>query len=137
MIAHAVRRVPRVALAEDDDIQRVLLEEALRLEGFEVITFEDGLELTDYFDLPPTQVRWPDAIVTDVNMPGSTGLEAAALARSKGFSAPIFVVTGSSDPKYPELAAKLGNTILFAKPLDVEALAQAIWHLTRAVAHDE
>ncbi len=124
-------------MAEDDDIQRVLLEEALRLEGFDVITFEDGLELTDYFGLPPTQVRWPDAIVTDVNMPGSTGLEAAALARSKGFTAPIFVVTGSSDPKYPEQAAKLGNTMLFAKPLDVEALAQAIWHLTRAVAHDE
>jgi CheY-like chemotaxis protein len=126
-----------VALAEDDDVQRMLLEEALRLEGFDVVTFEDGAELIDLFELPPSTVRWPDALVTDINMPGHSGLEAAALARQRGFAAPIFVVTGSKAPQYPEQAARLGNTLLLTKPLDVDALAQAIWHLTRVHAKAE
>ena len=119
----------RIALAEDDDMQRAILEDALRLEGFDVVPFEDGAELIDYFQLPQTAVRWPDAVVTDVNMPGHSGLEAAAVARAAGFTAPIFVVTGASSPTVIAQAAHLGNTLLFDKPLDVEALAQAIWHL--------
>ena len=117
-------------LAEDDDIQRAVLEEALRLEGFEVLTFEDGAELVDYLKLEMDPLKWPDAIVTDVTMPGHTGLEAAVIAREKGMVAPIFIVTGESNPGVISAASKISNTLVFSKPLDVEALAQAIWHLS-------
>ncbi len=115
-------------------MQRAILEDALRLEGFEVVPFEDGAELVDFFELPPNRVHWPDAVVTDVNMPGHTGFEAAAAARKAGFMAPIFMVTGVPGAAFAEEAAHLGNTLLFSKPLDVEALAQAIWHLAH-VSH--
>ena len=111
-------------------MQRALLEEALRLEGFEVLPFEDGAELVDYFGIDMPESKWPDAIVTDLSMPGRTGLEAAVYARSRGIKAPIFVVTGESNPGVMEQAAKITNTLVFSKPLDVEALAQAIWHLS-------
>lgn len=126
----------RIALAEDDDMQRAILEDALQLEGFDVMPFEDGAELIDYFQLPRASVRWPDAVVTDVNMPGHSGLEAAVIARAAGFTAPIFVVTGAANASIREQAAQLGNTLLFDKPLDVEALAQAIWHLAHVHAVD-
>lgn len=128
------RRTLRIALAEDDDVQRAILEEALRLEGFDVVPFEDGDELIDYFGLPPNRVRWPDALVTDVSMPGHTGLEAAAAARKAGFKAPIFIITGVHTRQIQEQAAQLGNALLLLKPLEVEELAQAIWHLAHVTS---
>ena len=114
----------RVAVAEDDDDQRVALEAALEAEGFEVISFEDGFELLDYFELGSH--REPDAIVSDVNMPGRSGLEALSVARARGVRSPIFVITGETGPEVLEAVKMLGNALLFPKPIDVERLARAI-----------
>ncbi len=119
---HRVRL--RVAVAEDDDDQRVALEAALEAEGFEVLSFEDGFELLDYFELGTH--RSPDAIVSDVNMPGRSGLEALSVARARGVMAPIFVVTGETGPEVSRAVKELGNALLFPKPIDVERLAKAI-----------
>ncbi len=131
------RRPLRVAIAEDDDEQREVLEKALELEGFEVVSFEDGAELVDYFSMAKGRVRWPDAIVTDLGMPGRSGLEAVQLARKRGIEAPVFIVTGNADPQIRAQAAHLGNTLVFLKPINVERLAQAIWQLAHVAADDE
>lgn len=119
----------RVAIAEDDDAQRDALQEALEAEGFDVIPFEDGFELVDYFAMAGGKVPWPDAIVTDVNMPGRSGLEAIALARGRGSLAPVFIVTGVGLSEVRAQAARLGNALVFPKPIDVERLARAISEL--------
>lgn len=119
----------RVALAEDDDAQREALRDALEAEGFEVIPFEDGFELVDYFAMAGGKVPWPDAIVTDVNMPGRSGLEAIELARGRGALVPVFVVTGLTLADVRAQAARLGNVLVFPKPIDVQRLARAIGEL--------
>lgn len=126
----------RVAIAEDDEDQRVALQKALEAEGFEVLAFEDGFELVDYFAHADASRRWPDAVVTDVGMPGRSGLDAAEQARARGSKVPIFVVTGLPDPQVRERAERLGNALLFQKPIDVDRLAQAIMALASVEAVD-
>lgn len=114
----------RVALAEDDDDQRLALEIALQGEGFEVLSFEDGSELLDFFQMEGAPTT--DVIVSDVNMPGHSGLDGLELARAQGLNVPIFVVTGETSPALLERVARLGNALCLKKPLDAEGLAQAI-----------
>jgi DNA-binding response OmpR family regulator len=117
----------RVALAEDDDDQRWALEQALVAEGFEVLSFEDGAELLDFFELAGP--RAADVIIADLNMPGRSGLEGLERARERGLTAPIFVVTGENSPELRGRVAQLGNALYLHKPVDPSRLAQAIYRV--------
>lgn len=117
----------RVALAEDDDEQRWALEQALVGEGFEVLSFEDGAELLDFFDVDGA--RAADVIIADLNMPGRSGLEGLERARARGLTAPIFVVTGENSVELRGRVAQLGNALYFQKPIDAARLAQAIYRV--------
>lgn len=122
----APRRL-RVAIAEDEDEQRWALEQALASEGFEVLSFEDGAELLDFFEVG--QGRKPDVIIADLNMPGRSGLEGLEHARAGGLTAPIFVVTGENSAELRARVARLGNSLYLQKPIDPERLAEAIYRV--------
>lgn len=101
------------------------MEQALTDEGFEVLSFEDGAELLDFFELGARA----DVIIADLNMPGRSGLEGLEHARAHGLTAPIFVVTGESAPELKTRVAQLGNALFLQKPIDVARLAQAIYQV--------
>jgi DNA-binding NtrC family response regulator len=126
MREEAPRRL-RVAIAEDDDEQRWALEQALSSEGFEVVSFEDGAELLDFFQLEGA--RKADVIIADLNMPGRSGLEGLEHARGHGLTAPIFVVTGESSVELRDRVARLGNALFLQKPVDAARLAEAIYRM--------
>lgn len=128
------RRRLRVALAEDDDEQRWALEQALVGEGFEVLSFEDGAELLDFFEL--SLGRAADVIIADLNMPGRSGLDGLEAARRRGVHAPIFVVTGDSRPEVRARVAQLGNALYLQKPVDAARLAQAIYRVASLAPDD-
>src|SRR5215470_10359553 len=71
-------RTKCVLLAEDDPYMRQLLASALRKDGYEVIEAKDGVECLGcmqswVFDhAAPTL---PDIIISDIRMPGWSGLE--------------------------------------------------------------
>lgn len=130
----APRRLLRVALAEDDDEQRWALEQALTGEGFEVLSFEDGAELLDFFEI--SGGRAADVIIADLNMPGRSGLEGLEAARGRGVAAPIFVVTGDSSPEVRARVAQLGNALYLQKPVDPARLAQAIYRVASLARED-
>ena len=131
----APRRLLRVALAEDDDEQRWALEQALISEGFEVLSFEDGAELLDFFEL--SGGRAADVIIADLNMPGRSGLDGLARrARHRGVAAPIFVVTGDSSAEVRARVAQLGNALYLQKPVDAGRLAQAIYRVASLARED-
>jgi DNA-binding response OmpR family regulator len=129
---HDAPRRLKVALAEDDELQRSALQEALQDEGFDVIPLEDGFELTDYLSLDLK--AFADAIVADLNMPGRSGLDGLELARQKGLHVPIFVVSGEESVESRARVARLGNAVYFSKPIDPERLAKAIHALAQPTA---
>ena len=93
---------PRIILADD---YRPMLEEVSRLlePEFEIVAaVSDGaLAVAAVSDLKP------DAVLLDIHMPGTSGIEAAQQLRHLGSSARIIFLTIEKDPEYLRLATAL------------------------------
>ncbi len=114
-----------VLVVDDDEVTRGLLAEELARSGYRVLTASDGDAAFEAF------VRQrPDAIVTDIRMPGSDGIELIRLIRSKARSwAPIIVVTSQRpDDIVAEVfqAGQGGATEVLHLHRDMERLAEVV-----------
>jgi DNA-binding response OmpR family regulator len=115
---------PRLLLAEDDDELRTLLELALS-DDFHVVSMEDRLELLDYLELSkaqPPRAKAPDAILSDLCMPGGAGLDLLDQIRGLGFRGPLGLMSAFADPEMARCALTKGANFFVYKPLDIEEL---------------
>ena len=123
------RYKPCILLAEDDDAFRSLLAAQLRADGYRVIDVRDGTEALEYlmrFQHAP-QGRWfLDLVVTDIHMPGLTGLDLASVVRHDGMPARIVCITAFADAETRERARLLGADALFDKPFDLSSFRRRI-----------
>ncbi|MFT3838221.1 MAG: response regulator [Myxococcaceae bacterium] len=124
---------PLILLAEDDDPMRELLREQLERRGFKVVEVEDGYELKDYLALsrPGGDVREPDAVVTDLRMPGEDGLEALA---EFGHHERVVLISAFADHETFDRAHEHGVNVVLAKPFTIEALMAEIERVLRGGA---
>jgi len=76
----AVTRTRRALVAEDDDDMRRLVGAALCRAGYDVTEAPDGIALLTELGSTFWSVKGSafDVVVSDINMPGLTGLEALA-----------------------------------------------------------
>lgn len=125
-------RISNVLVAEDDDDLRALVVSALRQDGHQLIAVRDGVELLDYiastliFD---EGAAYPDLIITDVRMPGFSGMSVLAGLRDQKWTTPIVVMTAYSDAKMRSDAERLGASAFFSKPFDLDDLRTAVVNL--------
>lgn len=118
---------PRVLVAEDDDELRRLIVEALTLDGYVVSEARDSAELIEI----ATQTKLedgtaPELVLTDVRMPGCTGIQALAVLRAHLKGAAILVITAFSDEETRRAAAQVGAAAVLDKPFDIDALRAAV-----------
>ncbi len=117
-------RVPRVLLADDDDDFRAALASTLAEDGCSVVEARDGCELLEllapYATSPP--VAPYDAIVTDIVMPGFSGIDVLTALRRHLGSTKVVVVTGFGDARTYRVARALGSVAVMKKPLDFDDL---------------
>jgi two-component system C4-dicarboxylate transport response regulator DctD len=119
--------VPRVILAEDDDALRATLVEELIALGYEVQVATNGLELTDaVLEAVQGRLPVPDAIISDVRMPGATGVEVLELLRRYDWRVPVVLTTAFPDHELSVEALRLGACELLEKPLDLLHFRQAV-----------
>ncbi len=83
-----------ILLVEDDKNQRLLYEQELRLEGYEIVTAADGKE-----GLGKVQEQPPDMIIMDINIPKMNGIETMGMILSKYKNIPIIINTAYSSYK--------------------------------------
>ncbi len=83
-----------ILLVEDDKNQRLLYEQELALEGYEIVTADDGKEA-----LEKVLERQPNLIIMDINMPKMEGIEAMGRIVSKHKNIPIIIYTAYSSYK--------------------------------------
>ena len=78
----------KVLVVEDDTNQRLLYEEELREEGYEVVSAGDGREA-----LQVARDSNPDLVVLDINMPAMDGLDALSQLLEINPSLPVIINT--------------------------------------------
>jgi DNA-binding response OmpR family regulator len=83
-----------ILLVEDDKNQRLLYEQELRHEGYEVVTASNGKEA-----LEKVQEELPDIVIMDINMPKMDGIESMGKILSKNKEVPIIINTAYSNYK--------------------------------------
>lgn len=114
---------PAVLLADDSISVRRVVGAKLAAAGYEVVAVHDGQQALDAL-----RERSFDALVTDLEMPRLNGFELIdAVRRRPGTrDLPVIVITTRAGRKHRELAAGLGVTGYFAKPIDFEPLLDTL-----------
>ena len=125
-------RLSRALLAEDNDINAIIAEKALRRLGFEATRARDGAAAVD---LATAAARGEtprfDVILMDVKMPGLDGYEAARRIRAVeralgGVPVAIVAVTANALPEDRRAAQDAGIDDFLSKPFELGRLAETI-----------
>jgi signal transduction histidine kinase len=122
-------RRPRVLIVDDDPTMRVLMQEALERENFQVIEAEDGVEALQAFE----HAR-PDIIIADVLMPRMDGFELCRELRKRPDTAhlPVLVVTALEDVSSIAHAYEAGATDFIVKPVNWLIFNERVRYMLRA-----
>ncbi|MEE4361045.1 MAG: nitrogen regulation protein NR(I) [Pseudomonadales bacterium] len=116
-----------VWVIDDDRSIRWVLEKALEQEGIEARCFESGAGI-----LQRLRNETPDAIVSDIRMPGIDGLELLERLSSEHPGLPVIIMTAHSDLDSAVSSYQRGAFEYLPKPFDVD---DAVAVVKRAVAH--
>jgi CheY-like chemotaxis protein len=119
----------RILLAEDNDADAMLVEEALRRHGIdsELIRAKDGeraIEFVEAFERDG-EMAVPQLFILDLHLPKHDGLEIMQRIRAglRCRETPIIVLSGSDAPKDREAVQK-HSAIYFRKPSDLDCYLQ-------------
>jgi two-component system, LuxR family, response regulator FixJ len=110
-----------VHVIDDDDAVRDSLGFMLRAAGMEVRAYESAAAFLAFL---PKDIN--GCIVTDVRMPGVSGMDLLARLRELNVELPVIVVTGHADVPLAVEAMKLGAIDFIEKPFDDEAILASI-----------
>jgi two-component system response regulator MprA len=115
-----------VAIVDDDPAIRSALGRALRMENYEVELFEDGTSA-----LRAIQLRAPDAIVLDLQLPDLDGLEICRRIRRAGDATPILMLTARNAINDRVEGLDAGADDYLVKPFDLAELLARLRALLR------
>ena len=118
---------PSVWVVDDDRSIRWVFERALAQAGFAARSFERGDAALERLDR-----EQPDAIVSDIRMPGADGLELLAAVQEHHPTVPVIVMTAHSDLESAVNSYQGGAFEYLPKPFDID---EAVATVRRAVAH--
>jgi signal transduction histidine kinase/CheY-like chemotaxis protein len=130
----------RALLAEDNDINALIAQKALRRLGFEVFRAVNGeAALRMASPIAPLEPRPFDVILMDLKMPGLDGYEATRRLRhleaACGWSpTPIIALTASVFDEQKGSPSAAGFDALLVKPVEFSALAGTIERVCEAYA---
>jgi two-component system response regulator FixJ len=110
-----------IHVVDDDEAIRESIEFLLDSAGMPVRTYESAAAL-----LKRKDALEPGCILTDVRMPGLSGLELVEKLKELGVLHPVIVLTGHADVPLAVQAMKAGVVDFLEKPFDDEALLGAI-----------
>jgi DNA-binding response OmpR family regulator len=118
--------VPRILLADDDASLLDVLTLAFGDAGHVVDTAHDGTTALEI-----ARRRPPDAIVSDVNMPGLDGFALCRRLRGEGNPVPIVLLTSRDTEIDEALGLELGADDYISKPFSTRVLLARIGALLR------
>ena len=110
-----------VAIVDDDDSMRDALQGLLKAVGLSAQAFASAEEF-----LRSGQHRQTACLITDIRMPGMSGLELQAQLNAEPCRIPTIFITAHGDAKLRMQALRAGAVEFLAKPFDDEALLESV-----------
>lgn len=119
--------IARILLAEDDRELRTMIARHLRRHRFEVVEARDGSSaLTRLGDaICRCGSSYFDLLVSDIRMPGHTGLDLLSELRRCDWTMPVVLISAFGSPENHAEARRLG-AVMLDKPIDLDALTSTI-----------
>jgi FixJ family two-component response regulator len=110
-----------IAVIDDDDSFRMALVESLCSLGYGACGFASAEEF----------LAWEadavcNCVITDIHMPGMSGLDLIRLLRGRGSGVPVVMVTARSDSGIDAHAGANGTICLLRKPFRTDALIDCL-----------
>jgi DNA-binding NtrC family response regulator len=112
---------PRILIVDDDPGQRSLLSSFLRSQGFETVLADSGERA-----LETLRTGKFDMMISDVRMPGLSGLDTLRRARKEHATLPVLLVTAYADIREAVGAMRDGAVNYLAKPIDLDELLASV-----------
>ena len=110
-----------VWIVDDDRSIRWVFEKALSREGIDYATFSSAKEALEALSAGPPQV-----LVSDIRMPGPSGLELLKTLKQQHPSVPVIIMTAYSDLESAVAAFQGGAYEYLPKPFDVDHAVELI-----------
>jgi len=110
-----------ILIADDDDSLRRVLEFRLREEEYDVLTASDGLAALDLFTK-----REVNCLITDLRMPGLSGLELLRRASAIKSETPVIVITAYGDIETAVEAMRAGAFDFITKPFHRDQISLTV-----------
>ena len=99
-----------IAVVEDDRGVLDLIKDALELEGFDVLSYHDGIRALDAFESSS-----PDLVITDIAMPEMDGIQLLQRLRERS-NTPVILVTGRMEERDELVGLRIGADDFIRKP---------------------
>ena len=116
-----------VWILDDDRSIRWVLEKSLSKTGMNTVSFENGDDL-----LRRLEQESPDAIISDIRMPGISGLDLLSTIQESHPELPVIIMTAYSDLDSTVSSYNRGAFEYLPKPFDIE---EAVAMTKRALDH--
>ncbi len=110
-----------IHVVDDDPAMRDSLAFLLDVNGFAPKAYESANAF-----LSGAAIELPTCVVSDIRMPGLSGIDLVRELRRKGTQCPIILITGHGDVALAVEAMKAGAADFIEKPFDDSALLEAI-----------
>lgn len=119
---------PTVVVAEDEPEMRAILRDVLENEGYRVVAVQDGKALEQCLktgrchdqDVPF------DLVISDIRMPGETGLSVLEDLRNRDWATPVILITAFGDVETHEESRRLGANVILDKPFELDHLVNIV-----------
>jgi DNA-binding NtrC family response regulator len=116
---------PRILIVDDDAGQRSLLDSFLKGQGFDTVPVPSGERALEIL-----QDETFSMMISDVRMPGISGLETLRRARQQHAVLPVLLVTAYADIRDAVGAMRDGALNYLAKPIDLDELLASVQQAT-------
>lgn len=116
-----------ISVVDDDQPHRKSMRKLIMLLGYTVEAFSSAADFLASRALPETA-----CLITDVNMPGMTGVELHRRLVDTGYAIPTILVTAYPDEVVRDQALKDGVICYLSKPVDDDILERCVHSALRS-----
>jgi FixJ family two-component response regulator len=114
-------KMPVIAIVDDDESFRRATTSFVRSLGYGTAAFDSAEAF-----LKSEHVKNADCLITDVQMPGMTGIELQGQLIAQGHSVPVIFITAFPEMKARAQALAAGAIGFLAKPFDDKGLIECL-----------